>query len=206
MTLWKGTTLRSQDKRLTKMYADIPCKRRVLMALNALAEDDDQTLGELYKTAPRVTYNCVDAEFSDTLDAASEVSLRFDRWFYRLQFQLHKLLCIKLRQDQACDGEVTGARSSRSETIESAKRQADEEINQIYAVVLGAERFAERLGISIDRALAFSTVVSLDRAEMDPYLLAPDHVVEHLRDQINEVADAFESLWRTCGRPIPRFT
>ena len=89
------------------------------MALDALAEDDDQTLGELYKTAPRVTYNCVDAEFSDTLDAASEVSLRFDRWFYRLQFQLHKLLCIKLCQDQACDGEVTGAsgaRSSHSET------------------------------------------------------------------------------------------
>ena len=43
---------------------------------------------------------------------------------------------------------------------ELAKHLADEEIDQIYALVLGTEKFANRLGISIDRVLAFSTVAS----------------------------------------------
>ena len=134
------------------------------------------------------------------MDAASEISLRFDGWFYRLQYDLHRALCIKFIRERDC-GEA-----ERANAIALAERQADEQIDQIYALVLGAEMFAHRLGLSLDRLLAFSAVAEIDHEEMERYLRAPERVVDRVQEQISQIADAFEGLWGNCGRVISRFS
>ena len=66
--------------------------------------------------------------------------------------------------------------------------------------------FAHRLGLSLDRLLAFSAVAEIDREAMERYLRAPERVVDRLHEQISQVADAFEGLWGNCGRVISRFS
>ena len=192
--------MRNQHNRLKKMYVELPTEQRTLMALDALAGNDDETVGELCRTAPRKAYTTVEAEFADTMDAASEVSLRFDRWFYRLQFELHRALCIKFIRERECP-EV-----ERANAVALAERDADAQIDQIHALVIGTEVFAGRLGLSFDRVLAFSAVADVDRDELEKYLRAPEPGLDRLQEQIREVADALEELWKKSGRAISRFS
>jgi len=187
--------MRSQDRRLTSLYEDLPVQERSMLALRAISEDNETTLAELCRSAPRATYNCTDVGLSDTLNAAAAVSVAFDRGFYKTQFELHRWLAARL----VVEKELLGAPGDDGEVllanIDLATSQADACIDETYAFVLGAEDFAHRKGLALWDLLALSMVAGADRELLQPYLDAPEDVGERLREDIDAVSGVMECIW-----------
>ena len=135
----------NQKKRLDKLSADLPPKERSIAILDAVRRDDMATAISLEETTPRKSYRGPDGAVRQTVDVVENLSLRFDRAFYSSVFVL-----------QVADGVVD---VKANEVVTKIERE-------LFAQVSGLEIFAERVGQSLERLLAFSTALEFNFVQL----------------------------------------
>jgi hypothetical protein len=163
----------NQKKRLDKLSADLPPKERSIAILDAVRKDDIKTAIALQETTPTMSYSGPDGAVSHTIDAVENLSLRFDRAFYA------SALILQTAE------EIGG-------------KQADELILRIeedmYAKISGLDLFAKRIGLSVDRLLAFST--ALNGNFVQPLRRDLDTLSKNDMKLAQEACSEMELLWK----------
>jgi hypothetical protein len=125
----------NQKKRLDKLSADLTPKERSIAILDAVRKGDMAMAISLEKATPTKSYQGSDLAVRQTIDAAENLSLRFDRSFYSSVMIL-----------QVGEGVQTEIAIEAVSKIE----------RELFAQVSGLEIFAERVGLSLERLLSFS--------------------------------------------------
>tara|TARA_B100000315_G_C14504431_1_gene553890 strand:- start:7 stop:540 length:534 start_codon:yes stop_codon:yes gene_type:complete len=162
----------NQKKRLDKLSADLLPKERSIAILDAVRKDDIKTAIALQETTPTMSYSGPDGAVSHTIDAVENMSLRFDRAFYA------SALILQTAE------EIGG-------------KQAEELITRIekdmYAKISGLDLFAERVGLSVDRLLAFST--ALNGNFVQPFRRDLDNLSKEEMELAQQACSEMEFLW-----------
>ena len=180
--------MKSQEKRVTKLYEGMPNTARIRAVLDAIRAKDSGLRGKLLEATPKFSYRAHDLEVIDSIGAAENLGLRFDRGFY-------KLLAYSLAFESldATTKQDTKAFEEAADSIES----------EMCALVAGAEIFAERIGLDLNQALAFSTVLDEDFFGVEQRPL--DTLSEDDKGRANECADVFQEIWAKWGNSIEGF-
>jgi hypothetical protein len=131
----------NQKKRLDKLSADLPPKERSIAILDAVRRNDMATAISLEEATPRKSYRGPDGAVRHTIDVVENLSLRFDRAFYASALVL-----------QVADGVED---EKANEVVSKIERE-------LFAQVSGLEIFVERVGLSLERLLAFSTALEFN--------------------------------------------
>ena len=135
----------NQKKRLDKILVNLSAKERSIAILDAVRRDDMATAISLEEATPRKSYRGPDGAVRQTINVVENLSLRFDRAFYS------SVLVLQVAE------QISGKQAT-----DLAVRLEKE----IYAKVSGLEIFAERVGLSIDRLLAFSTALEFNFVQL----------------------------------------
>jgi len=174
--------VKNQDKRIDKLSANLPAKERALAILDAIRNEDKSTATSLQFSTPMKTYSQPDLEVTNVIDVVENMSLRFDRAFYHL---LSAAFAI-----QAGEG------SEKDSTLAMA-----EKLKGIFALVTGLDMFAEKVGISTERLLSFSTV--MDSEFLEYYLLKPEELQDETLALAKEHCAGMEGLWNQLAGYSP---
>jgi len=170
--------VKSQDKRIDKLSANLPPKERALAILDAIRNEDFNTALSLQASTPRKSYSAPDYAVVHLVDAVEILSLKFDIAFYQLLAGLFAAL--------ANDG-----------NDEDSVQEMAMKIRNIFALVTGLDMFAERVGISGERLLSFSSV--LDSEFFECLLLKP----ESMMDETLELAKEYCAMMEKFGSNNP---
>ena len=135
----------NQKKRLDRISANLSAKERSIAILDAVRRDDMATAISLEEATPRKSYRGPDGAVRQTVDVVENLSLRFDRAFYSSVLVL-----------QVADRVVDVKANEVVATIE----------RELFAQVSGLEIFAERVGLSLERLLAFSTALEFNFVQL----------------------------------------
>ena len=174
--------LKNQDKRIDKLSANLPPKERALAILDAIRNEDCNTAQSLQASTPQKRYSAPDYAVVDVVDAVEILSLKFDRAFYHLLAGVFAL--------QANDG------NDKDRVQEMAMK-----IKNIFALVAGLDMFAERLGISGERLLSFSSV--LDSEFFECLLLKPEEMMDETLGLAKEYCAMMEKFWGQQSGHLP---
>jgi hypothetical protein len=166
--------VKNQDKRIDKLSANLPPKERALVILDAIRNEDCSTALSLQASTPRKSYSAPDYAVVHVVDAVEILSLKFDNAFYQL---LAGLFAALANDD-----------NEKDRVQEMAMK-----IKNIFALVAGLDMFAERLGISRERLLSFSTV--LDSEFFECLLLKPEQMQVETLASANEICAMMEKFW-----------
>ena len=74
--------------------------------------------------------------------------------------------------------------------------------DELCALIIGAEIFADRIGLDLEQVLAYSTVLDSD---FEGVWAPPDTLSEDDKRRANEVADVFHEVWAKWGNSIEDF-
>jgi hypothetical protein len=127
--------MRSLEKRIEKVSANLSTKERSLAILDALGCDDMSTAKSLLSSAPMKTYSQRDAAILDFVDVIELISLNFDRGYYSMIAALMEI--------------------SRPDSGGSLAQQHHME-HELRGFIGGMQMFSDRIDISLDRLLTFS--------------------------------------------------
>ena len=166
--------MRNQKKRLDKISVNLSAKERSFAILDAVRRNDMTTAISLEEDTPKKSYRGPDAAVRQTIDAAENLSLRFDRSFYSA------ILLLQIADDVE-DDDVNDVVSK----IES----------EIYANISGLELFAERVGLSLERLLAYSTASEFNFVQL--YQRDLETLSEEEMEQAQLACSAIEYLWKS---------
>lgn len=166
--------VKNQDKRIDKLAANLPAKERALAILDAIRSEDFSTALSLQASTPRISYTAPDAAVVNVVDVVEIMSLRFDRAFYHLLAGTFAILDT--------DG------SDKDKTEDMA-----EKLKSMFALVAGLDMFADRVGLSRDRLLSFSTV--LDSTFFEYFLLTPEEMTDKILELAKENCAMMEQFW-----------
>ncbi len=166
--------VKNQDKRIDKLAANLPAKERALAILDAVRNEDKSTETSLQFSTPMKSYSQPDLEVTNVIDVVENLSLRFDRAFYHL---LAGVFAV-----QVGDG------SEKDRTLAMA-----EKLKGMFALVAGLDMFAEKVGISTERLLSFSTV--MDSEFLEYYLLKPEQMHDEMLALAKEHCAGMEGFW-----------
>ena len=132
--------MKNLDKRIDKISKELPAKERTLVILDAIKNDDLSTTKSLLSSTPKKTYSERDASVMDSIRAVENLSLRFDRAYYRLSAMM---LAVGL-----------------SGHDEDETKQGESEISrEICGLLNGTKLFSEKVGLTVDQLLAFSSAI-----------------------------------------------
>jgi sugar-specific transcriptional regulator TrmB len=162
----------NQKKRLDKLSANLSAKERSIAILDAVRRDDMATAISLAEATPRKSYRSPDGAVRQTIDVVENLSLRFDRAFYSSVLVL-----------QVADRVVDVKANEVVATIE----------RELLAQVSGLEIFAERVGLSLERLLAFSTALENDLVKC--YQRDLNTLSEEELELAQSACSAIEYLW-----------
>jgi hypothetical protein len=182
--------IKSQDKRIDKLSANLPAKERALAILDTIRNEDCSTAQSLQASTPRRSYSAPDYAVVNVVDAVGILSLKFDIAFYQLLAGLFAAL--------ANDG------NDKDRVQEMAMK-----IKNIFALVAGLDMFAERLGISGERLLSFSSV--FDNEFFECLLLKHEEMQDETLGLAKEYCAMMEKFWKqqsghspfTVSLPVP---
>ena len=175
------------EKRVTKLCEGMPNTTRIRAVLDAIRADDVGLRRKLLEATPKFSYRAHDLRVVDSIGAAENLGLRFDRVFYKLLAHF-----LALRWPEATE-------ELGSKKIESAVENVETEL---CALTNGAEIFAERIGLDLSQVLAFST--ALDN-ELEGLGWSLDPMSEDDMGRANVVADVFQEVWAKWGNSIEDF-
>jgi hypothetical protein len=174
--------VKNQDKRIDKLAANLPAKERALAILDAVRNEDKSTATSLQFSTPMKTYSQPDLEVTNVIDVVENMSLRFDRAFYHL---LSGLFAAQVNDD-----------SEKDRTLAMA-----EKLMGIFALVAGLDMFAEKVGLSTERLLSFSTV--MDSEFLEYILLKPEKMHDETLTSAKEHCAMMEGFWNQQARHSP---
>jgi hypothetical protein len=132
--------VKSQDKRMDKISKELPARERILVILTAIKNDDFSTVESLLSSTPKKNYTKIDASVTSSVQAVENLSLRFDRTYYKLSATMLAIGLSGYDEDETKQGE-------------------DELSREICALFIGTKLFADKVGLSVDQLLAFSTAI-----------------------------------------------
>ena len=75
---------------------------------------------------------------------------------------------------------------------------------ELLALASGAKIFAERIGLDLNQALAFSTVLDMEEVFKE-ISQSGDTLSDDDLEKANEVADTFQKAWSMQGNAIDNF-
>ncbi len=200
----------SQKAKIDKALSQLPDMARITLALEALSENKVSMANELIQTAPKRHYSAPDLALTETIDASYQVSAHFDRAFYRLMVDYEKYqgclflasVFLELGHEAATpDGESIDFGEGIVTFSDLAKSAEDE----ITAAIIGVKRFADSIGLPVEKVLAFSNVTTYD-AEMWNRYQSPDKATcKRVESRAAELCDIFAGLWKRNKRAVTRF-
>jgi hypothetical protein len=168
--------MRSHDKRIDKLSANLSTKERSLAIIDAFGRDNVSTALSLVASAPMKTYSQRDAAVTDFVDTVETISLIFDRGYYAIIANL-----LEIDQSDCSD------RPARRHNME----------HQLRGFIAGLQLFSERIDISTDRLLTFSI------ANQQKLLNKRMQKRETLSDEDTVLAETIcsniEEIWRDCS-------
>ena len=181
--------MKSQEKRVAKLCEGMPNTARIRAVLDAIRADDSGLRDRLLKTTPWLSYKAHDLRVIDSIEAAHILSLRFDRTFFHL-------LAVRF----ACQLPHILAEKPPKDILAGIENMDTE----LLALASGAKIFAERIGLDLNQALAFSTVLDMEEvfAEISQ---SRDTLSDDDLEKANEVADTFQKAWSMQGNAIDNF-
>ena len=179
--------MKSQEKRVTKLCEGMPNTARIRAILDAVRADDLGLRRKLLEATPKFSYRGHDVRVVDSIGAAENVGLRFDRTFYKLLAHF-----LALRWPEATEELGSKKVGSAIENVET----------ELCALTSGAEIFAERIGLDLSQALAFSTAQD---NELEGLRWPLEELSEDDMRRANEVADVFQKAWAKWGNSIEDF-
>jgi len=162
----------NQKKRLEKLSAGLPPKERSIAILDAVRRGDMATAISLEEATPTKSYQGSDLAVRQTIDAAENLSLRFDRAFYAS--------VMILQVGEGVESEIAIEAMSKIE-------------NELFAQVSGLEIFAERIGLPLERLLSFSMALENDLVKF--YQRDLDTLSEEELELAQSACSAIEYLW-----------
>ena len=127
--------MKTLEKRIDKVSANLSTKERSLAILDAFGCDDMSTAKSLLSSAPMKTYSQRDAAILDFVDVIELISLNFDRGYYSMIAALMEI--------------------SRPDSGGSLAQQHHME-HELRGFIGGMQMFSDRIDISLDRLLTFS--------------------------------------------------
>ena len=166
----------NQKRRLDKISANLSAKERSIAILDAVRRDDMATAISLEETTPSKSYRSPDCAVRQTIDVVENLSLRFDRAFYASVLVL-----------QVADTVVDEKANEVVATIE----------RELFAQVSGLEIFAKRVGLSLERLLAFSMALENDLIKF--YQRDLSTLSEEEMGLAQSACSAIECLWENLA-------
>ena len=166
----------NQKKRLDRISANLSAEERSIAILDAVRRDDMATAISLEEATPRKSYRGPDGAVRQTINVVENLSLRFDRAFYS------SVLVLQVA-DRVVDVKA-------NEVVTKIERE-------LFAQVSGLEIFAERVGLSLERLLAFSTALENDLVKC--YQRDLNTLSEVELELAQSACSAIDSLWKNLA-------
>lgn len=165
---------KNQEKRIDKLAANLPAKERGLAIIDAIRKYDLDTAKSLQAATPRKNYSQIDATVADLVGVVENFSLRFDRTFYMLMMTLFASL--------------QSGQSDKDKTENLAHM-----FSELFGLVAGLDLFSEKIGLSAERLLSFSTVI--DGEWIEHFRLEQNELSEEQAALSKELCSTFEKAW-----------
>lgn len=181
---------------MDKLFNELPNRERVIAVLDAMKKDDGELAQNLFDSAPTKSYSAVDMAITETVGAAQDVSMRFDRYFYKAMYEINRALAIKILVSHKSEKHKGKTKKEMLQREDVWDDHAQYYINQLYILILGTEAFSRRVGLSFERLLAFSKAMDDDEETINNFIDAPDSTKDEHSENIGGMADAFEELWK----------
>jgi hypothetical protein len=165
--------MRSHDKRIDKLSANLSTKERSLAIIDAFGRDDVSTAQSLVASAPKKNYSQRDAAVTDFVDTVETISLIFDRGYYAIISNL-----LEIEQSDSSD------RPARWNNME----------HQLRGFIAGLQLFSERIDISTDRLLTFS--IANQQKLLNTQLQKRETLSDEDKVLAETICSNIEGIWR----------
>ncbi|HAJ21526.1 MAG TPA: hypothetical protein DCL95_15950 [Rhodospirillaceae bacterium] len=192
------------DARLSKAYANMKPRARVLAALNAISEGDMECFRDLGRAAPKKSYIEADATESNAIEACFHISEVLDVVFYEAMMRKYRAGYIAAQR--TIDHIITGDKdktpleimaeaeegefSNLAASLESAAQ------NDARAVCAAAIEFAQEIGLDLKAAFCRSAAAS------DPEFARVAGMGQSDPERVKEFKAGFTSVWGQYGNHV----
>ncbi len=165
--------MRSLDKRIDKLSANLSTKERSLAIIDAIGRNDMNAAQSLISSAPKKNYTQRDAAVTDFIEIIEIISLNFDRGYYAMMAAL-----LEIDQSNSSD--------------KLAERHNME--HELRGFIGGLQLFSDRIDISMDRLLAFSKVH--EQKLLKKRLQEREPLSDEDKELTEKICSMIEELWR----------